>query len=45
MAFPWPASYIELVMSDGTVRRVLLVQGAGLGFAIVRATSKPSILS
>ena len=31
MAFPWPAKYASLEMSDGTVRRVSIVQGAGVG--------------
>jgi len=45
MAFPWPARYVILVMSDGTLRRVQLVRRAGLGFAIVRAPRKPSVVS
>jgi hypothetical protein len=45
MAFAWPARYVVLVMSDGTLRRVPLVRGAGLGFAIIRAPRKPSVLS
>lgn len=44
MAFPWPAAYMKLVMSDGSTRRVPLVPVAGLGFAVIRAASKPSIL-
>src|SRR5258708_7839217 len=43
MAFPWPARYMTLAMSDGTTRRVRLVQGAGLAFAIIRAGLRPSI--
>jgi hypothetical protein len=43
MAFPWPARYITLGMSDGTTRRIRLVQGAGLGFAFVRAPRRPTI--
>ena len=43
MAFPWPAEYMTLAMSDGTTRRVRLVQGAGLAFAIIRAGRRPSI--
>jgi hypothetical protein len=45
MAFPWPARYVSLQMSDGTVRRVSIVQAAGVGFAIIRAPTKPRILS
>jgi hypothetical protein len=45
MVFPWPARYMKLVMSDGTTRRVPLVLGAGLGFAIIRATRSPAIVS
>ncbi len=30
-------------MSDGTKRRVRLVQGAGLAFAIIRAPRSPGI--
>lgn len=43
MAFPWPARYMTLDMSDGTKRRVRLVQGAGLAFAIIRAPRSPRI--
>jgi hypothetical protein len=43
MAFPWPARYMTLEMSDGTTRHVRLVQGAGVGFAIIRAARNPSI--
>ena len=43
MAFPWPARYMTLDMSDGTERHVRLVQGAGLAFAIVRAPRNPGI--
>ena len=43
MAFPWPARYMTLDMSDGTTRHVRLVQGAGLAFAIIRAPRNPSI--
>lgn len=45
MAFPGPAAYIELVLSDGSTRRVPLVRGAGVGFAIIRAASKPGIVT
>ena len=45
MAFPWPARYVSLEMSDATVRRVSIVPGAGVGFAIIRAPRKPRILS
>src|SRR5262245_58352128 len=45
MAFPWPARYVRLEMSDDTVRRVSIVPGAGVGFAIIRAPRKPRILS
>jgi hypothetical protein len=45
MVFPWPARYMKLIMSDGTTRRVPLVLGAGLGFAIIRATRSPAIVS
>lgn len=43
MAFPWPARYITLAMSNGTTRRIRLVQGAGLAFALVRAPKRPTI--
>ncbi|HKR67907.1 MAG TPA: hypothetical protein VJT16_03620 [Streptosporangiaceae bacterium] len=43
MAFPWPARYMTLDMSDGSKRHVKLVQGAGLAFAIIRAPRNPSI--
>ena len=43
MAFPWPARYMTLVMSNGTTRRIRLVQGAGLAFALVRAPRRPTI--
>jgi hypothetical protein len=45
MAFPWPARYMLLMMSDGSIRQVRLVLGAGLGFAIIRAPRRPRILS
>jgi hypothetical protein len=44
MGFPSPARYIELVYSNGTRRRVPLVLGAGLGFAIVKVTARPAVL-
>ncbi len=44
MAFSWPAAYMKLVMSDGSTRRVQLVQGAGLAFAIIRAPRTPHIV-
>jgi hypothetical protein len=43
MAFPWPAKYMTLAMSDGTTRRIKLVQGAGLAFSLVQASRRPSI--
>lgn len=45
MAFAWPASYLKLVLSNGSVRRVPLVQGAGIGFAVIRAARSPRIVS
>jgi hypothetical protein len=44
MGFPSPARYIELVYSNGTRRRVPLVLGVGMGFAIVRVTARPAVL-
>ncbi len=43
MAFPWPARYMTLAMSNGSTRRIRLVQGAGLAFALVLAPRQPSI--
>lgn len=44
MAFPWPAKYVVLTLSDGTRKRIQLVLGAGLGFAIVKVTARPAVL-
>lgn len=44
MAFPSPARYLVLTLSNGTRSRIRLVAGAGLGFAIVRLTAKPAVL-
>lgn len=44
VAFPAPARYLRLVFADGTTRRVPLVPGAGLGFAIVRLPARPAVL-
>ncbi len=44
MAFPWPAKSVVLTLSNGTRRRVQLVLGAGLGFAIVKVTARPAVL-
>jgi hypothetical protein len=43
MAFPWPARYMTLNMSNGKTRRIRLVQGAGLAFALVRVPRRPGI--
>ena len=43
MAFPWPARYMTLDMSNGITRRIRLVQGAGLAFALVRGPRRPAI--
>jgi hypothetical protein len=43
MAFPWPARYMTLAMSDGTTWKIRLVQGAGLAFALVRAPRSPAV--
>lgn len=44
MAFPWPAKYVVLTLSNGTRRRIQLVLGAGLGFAIFKVTARPAVL-
>ena len=44
VVFPSPARYLVLVLANGTRRRVPLVLGAGLGFAIIRVTTSSSVL-
>jgi hypothetical protein len=44
VAFPPPASYLKLVFANGMTRRVHLVLGAGLGFALVRIPARPAVL-
>jgi hypothetical protein len=44
VAFPSPARYLRLVFANGTTRRVQLILGAGLGFALVRIPARPAVL-
>jgi hypothetical protein len=44
MAFPSLARYLSLVLANGATRRVPLVRGAGLGFAIVLIPARPAVL-
>ena len=43
VAFPSPARYLKLVFANGMTRRVHLVLGAGLGFALVRIPARPAV--
>jgi hypothetical protein len=43
VVFPSPARYLVLVLANGIRRRIPLVLGAGVGFAIIRLTSASSV--
>jgi len=44
VVFPSPARYIVLVLANGTRKRIPLVIGAGLGFAMIRVTTRSSVM-
>jgi len=44
VVYPSPARYLVLVLANGTRQRIPLVLGAGLGFAIIRFTTRSSVL-
>jgi hypothetical protein len=43
VVFPSPARYLVLALANGMRRRIPLVLGAGVGFAIIRLTSASSV--